>query len=59
MSKELFMAAHEELTEELMEEKGMTWSEAYDAASDLAYARMYENMADYGDYLKKRAREEQ
>ena len=57
--KELFMTAHEELIEELMErDPNLTWEQAYDLASDGAYDRMREKMFDAADQMRKRRREE-
>lgn len=50
MSKELFIAAHEELIEQYMEaHPDAGWSEAYDKTSDAAYGRMQEKLADMAD----------
>ena len=58
MTKELFMAAHEQLVEEAMEaDPNLSWDEAYDRMADLAYDRMRENLFDMADNLRKRARE--
>lgn len=55
MTKELFIAAHEELIEEYMEEfPSCTWSEAYEITSERAYERMREKMADIADQAKDR-----
>ena len=60
MSKELYMAAAEQIIEELMEAgPNMTWSEAYEKSADLAYDRMRENLAGHADYLRMRAKEGQ
>lgn len=49
MSKELFIAAMEELMDE-----GFT----YDEAGDLAYERMCGNLADIGDRARDRAKDD-
>ena len=55
MNKEIFMAAHEELIEEYLEDHPWaTDSEAYDATADGAYVRMKDKLADQAD----RARDE-
>lgn len=59
MSKELYMAACDQIIEKLMAENpNMIWDEAYEKSADLAYDRMRENMADYDDYLRMRAKEQ-
>jgi hypothetical protein len=46
VSKELFMAAHEELVEEYLEaHPDADWSEAYEKTSDSAYNRMGDKYA--------------
>lgn len=58
MSKELFMAAHEELVEEyLVEHPNATWDEAYEATADGTYEHMREKMFDQADYLRMKAKE--
>lgn len=53
MSKELFIAAHEQLVEDyLLDHPDATWDEAYEATSDKAYDRMRDNLADRIDYLR-------
>lgn len=59
MSKELFMAAHEELIEELMAEfPEITWDMAYARTADLAYDRMRDKLADMSDALRLRGKEQ-
>jgi hypothetical protein len=59
MSKDLFIAAHEELIEQYLEDNpGSTWDEAYDKCADAAYDRMYDMMADKADHMRKLKREE-
>ena len=59
MSKELFMAAHEQLVEEYLEaHPDADWSEAYEKTSDAAYKRMTENVADMIDAARDRAKYE-
>ncbi len=50
MSKELWIAAYEQLVEEYMEE-GLTEAQAEILAEDGAQYRMRDNLADLGDYL--------
>ena len=60
MSKERFMAAHERLVEEYMEENPLAdWSDAYERTADAAYRLMADDMADAADFERKRRREEQ
>lgn len=60
MSKELFMAAHDQLIEEYMEaHPEASEHEAYEKTADNAYGRMTDNLADRIDYyrmLKKEGR---
>lgn len=50
MSKELFIAAHEQVIEEYLEEHPeATDAEAYEKTADAAYNRMTENVADLID----------
>ena len=58
MSKELFIAAHEELVEEYMERHGCDWQTAYDATADQAYDHMREKLFERADIERKRQREE-
>lgn len=55
MSKELFIAAHEQLIEEyLNEHPDADWSEAYERTGDAAHNRMCENIASMIDAAKDR-----
>lgn len=57
--KELFIDAHEQLIQELMENNpNMTWDQAYEKATDSAYDRMRENLADRADGLRLRKKEQ-
>lgn len=59
MSKEHFIAAHEQLIEAYLERHpDATDAEAYDKTADRAYDRMVDNLADMADHLKDRAKEE-
>ncbi len=58
MSKEHFIAAHEELVEEYLEQHPEAdWSQAYDATADRAYGRMTDRLADMADELRQRRKE--
>jgi hypothetical protein len=58
MSKEMFMAAHEELVEEYMaDHPDATWREAYEATADAANDRMRDKFADMADFARLRAKE--
>ena len=58
MSKELFIEAHMELVEKLMEENPqLTWDEAYQLTADDAYDWMREKLFDAADQMRKRDRE--
>ena len=58
MTKEWFIAAHEELIAEYMDEHPeATESEAYEATGDAAYDRMIDMMADAGDAEHDRMKE--
>lgn len=60
MSKELFMAAHEELIERYLEEHpDADWNEAYERTADGAYNHMRDRLADMADSLRNRAKYEQ
>jgi hypothetical protein len=53
MSKELYIAAHEELIEEYLEHHPeCSWDQAYNDCADAAYDRMKENMADMIDRVR-------
>lgn len=59
MSKELFIAAHEELIERFLEKHPeATEAEAYDKTAGRAYDRMVDNLADRADTLRQRAKDE-
>ena len=59
MSKELFIAAHEELIEKYLERHpNATEAEAYEKTADRAYDRMTDNLADMADRLRQRAKDE-
>ncbi len=58
MSKELFIAAHEQLIEEyLLLHPGTTEAEAYDKTADRAYGRMRDNLTDMADNLRQREKD--
>lgn len=58
MSKEHFIAAHEELIEKYLEaHPEATEAEAYDKTADGAYDRMTDNLADMADRLRQRAKD--
>ena len=58
MSKEAYMAAHEELIGQYLEDHPeATEAEAYDKTADAAYDRMVDKMADLGDRLKDEMKE--
>ena len=55
MSKELFIAAHEELVEEYFaDHPDASWNEAYEKTADAAYKRMVEKFANMIDAAKDR-----
>ena len=57
LGKELYIAATEEIIEELMEaDPNMTWNEAYEKSADLAMDRSREKFADMVDAAKDRAK---
>lgn len=59
MSKELFIAAHEELVEQYMNDHPEAdWGDAYEKTADLAYDRMRDKFADMVDAAKQRAKDE-
>lgn len=59
MSKELFIAAHEELVEQyLLDHPDADWNEAYEKTADGAYDRMRDKFADMVDGAKQRAKDE-
>jgi len=58
MSKELFIACHEALVEQYMDENSTDdWHAAYDATADKAYDRMRDVLADRADDLRQRRKE--
>ena len=58
MSKELFMAAHDELIEQyLLDHPDASWDEAVDKTADRAYDRMVDQLADKADFLRKQTQE--
>lgn len=58
MSKELFIAAHEELIEKYLEaHPNATEAEAYDKTADEAYGRMTDQLAQMADYVRLLAKE--
>lgn len=60
MSKELYMACHEALIEEYLEENGLDddhWHDAYEATADKAYGRMRDLLADRADAIRKYGRD--
>ncbi len=59
MSKEHFIAAHEQLIAEYLERHpGTSEFDAYDKTVDAAYGRMRENLADMADRLRQREKDE-
>lgn len=59
MSKELFIAAHEELVEEYLEQHpDADWNEAYEKTADVANDRYRDKFADMVDAAKQRAKDE-
>ena len=58
MSKELFIAAHEQVIDEYLEaHPNSDWGEAYEKTADAAYGRMRENIADLIDRERDRRKE--
>lgn len=55
--KDLYIAAHEELIEEMMETTGCDWDTAYNATGDAAYLRMSDRMAYLADRLRDQEKE--
>lgn len=53
MSKELYLAEHERLTNDYMDRHGCDWQTAYDATADKAYDAMRETLADRADYYRQ------
>lgn len=59
MDKEMFIAAHEELVEQyLNDHPNATWGQAYEATADGAYDRYRDKWADMADAVKQRAKDE-
>ena len=57
MSKELWIAAHEQLIEEYMDaHPHASWQEASDATADFAQDRVIDRIAAMADSLKERAK---
>jgi hypothetical protein len=57
--KELYIAAHEELIEQYMNDHpGVDWSEAYEKTADGAYDRYRDKFADMVDATRMRAKYE-
>ena len=50
MSKELYMAAHDELIAEEMDATGCDEATAYDRTADRAWDRMADKLADLADH---------
>ena len=58
MSKELWMAVHEEMVEEyLMEHPDAEWSEAYEKTADAVSDRFRDKFADMIDSARARAKD--
>lgn len=58
--KELYIAGHEQLIEEyLNEHEGADWTEAYEATADAAYNHMQEMCAARADYERMKRKESQ
>ena len=58
MSKELYMAAHEELIGKYLEDHpNADESEAYEKTADAAYGHMTDKLADMADRLRKERQE--
>jgi hypothetical protein len=59
MSKDLYIAAHEELIGEYLERHpNATEAEAYDKCADRAYDHMVDKLADRADMLRKERQEQ-
>ena len=60
MSKELFIAAHEQLIEEYLEKHpGATEAEAYEKTTDAIHDRYVGNVGDMIDAARQRAKDAQ
>lgn len=58
MSKEHFIAAHDQLVNEYLDRHpNADWRTAYDKTADRAYDRMRNNLADLADTARLRAKE--
>lgn len=58
MSKEIYIAAHEELIEEYLESHpDADWNEAYEKCADAAYDRYRDKFADMVDAARQRAKD--
>jgi hypothetical protein len=58
MSKDMFIAAHEELIEQyLIDHPDCDWSEAYERTADFIDARYSSNVADKIDAARQRAKD--
>lgn len=58
MSKDLYIAAHEDLIDEYLEtHPDASWSRAYEVTADAAYTRMADRMADMADYFNDSLRD--
>lgn len=58
MSKEMYIAAHEELIERAMDEDpDLSWDEAYGQTADAAWGHMNDQLADMADSLHEKHRE--
>lgn len=59
MSKEIYIAAHEELTEQYLQtHQDADWNEAYEKCADGAYDRYRDKFADMVDGARQRAKDE-
>jgi hypothetical protein len=57
--KDQFIAAHEELIEQYLEQHpNATEAEAYDATADGAYGHMTDKLADRADAIRQRMKDE-
>jgi len=59
MTRELYIAAHEELIEEYMLAHDAEYDAAYDATADAAWFRYRDKYADMVDAAKQRAKDSQ
>lgn len=59
MTKEIFIAAHEELIEQyLLDHPDADWNKAYEQTADNAHDRMKDKLCDMVDAIKQRAKDE-